>query len=130
MQHYYKQFLREKLRAAQAPQWNPTRNFKYKKPGAPANDVILPPLLRHADASLLNPASNLLALAVAQPSLLNDASAEEIWLHAPMPAGWQLQLHQLVTELHIQHPNLDAAMLWQTIIDELPVDSQATSPAR
>ena len=138
VQHYYKQFAREKLREAQTSHY-PSRSsgegrkasFKNKRwlpasAGAsqPGVNVALPPLLRTADASLLNPASNLIALVVAMPSLLNDAAAEEVWLAAPMPAVWQQKLHQLITEMHIDNPSLTAAHLWQTVSEELPEESR------
>jgi DNA primase len=138
VQHYYKQFARDKLREEQQSQYrhsreggNPARGaqFKNKKSWMPAsggttNHVMLPPMPRTADASLLNPASNLVALIIAQPALLNDAAAEEFWLGVPMPALWQQQLHQLITELHIENPALDSAQLWQAITDELPTASR------
>ncbi len=136
VQHYYKQFVRDKLREAGAPppyakreNWNPASKNKKWSPASPGGmkggDVQLPPLLRTADASLLNPASSLIALVVAQPSLLNESAAEEIWLAAPMPAHWQQQLHRLITEIHIENPSLDTVLLWQTIGEELPAEAQA-----
>lgn len=120
VQHYYKQFVREQLRAFSAPKF--TRGGKPEKRDFTTNHKpnlpSLPPPIRSADASLLAPASKLMALVIAQPSLLNDAAAEEFWLHAPMPAPWQQQLHQLMTELHIGNPELTAEQLWQALEEE------------
>lgn len=127
VQHYYKQFVREKLRELQQPAPRAEtgrKKGKWEPKQAKGANVVLPPLLRTADASLLAPASNLIALVVAQPSLLNDSAAEEMWLAAPMPAPWQQQLHQLITELHIENPALDTALLWQAIAEELPAESR------
>jgi hypothetical protein len=74
---------------------------------------------------LLAPASNLLALVIAQPSLLSDAGAEENWLMAPMPAAWQQQAHQAITVMHIHTPDLTAEELWHTLTEELPPESIA-----
>lgn len=128
VQHYYKQFLRDKLREAQAPQ---LRQWQSNKPraqaannnnlrGAVTHTVPVPPIMRSADATLLAPAANLIALVMAQPSMLLDASAEEIWLHAPMPADWQKLAQQRITELHIDAPELAEGELWHTLNEELP----------
>lgn len=85
----------------------------------------LPPLARTADTSLLTPASNLMALVIASPSLLLDSAAEEFWLHAPMPAAWQQQMHHLITELHIESPSLTSEALWQNLREESPQESIA-----
>ena len=127
VQHYYKQFLRDKLREAQqvAP-----RVFKpfvkggqaQTHHGATTNHVPLPPIMRNADATLLAPAANLVALVAAQPRLLLDAAAEETWLHAPMPAAWQQLAHRRMTELHIESPDLAEEEVWHTLQEELPAD--------
>lgn len=124
VQHYYKQYVRDKLRALEQPQNNKKFFKKFDKNGkpSPTGSVALPPILRMADQSLLAPAASLIALVIAHPPLLNDAAAEEIWLHAPLPAAWQHQTHQLITELHIESPGLDAATLWRSITEELPAD--------
>lgn len=132
VQHYYKQYVREKLREAQAPQaprggrngqgWQPRGG---KPHNAPDVQVPLPPIMRHADATLLAPASNLLALVVAQPRMLLDAAVEEIWLHAPMPAAWQQEAHRAITALHIDSPALGEGELWQTMGEELPAETLA-----
>jgi DNA primase len=133
VQHYYRQFVRERLRAMQSSSyarhsggsWNPSA--KGKKKWIPNSAVMtgyhgqlptLPPPIRSADASLLAPASKLMALVIAHPLALNDSASEEFWLHAPMPAPWQHELHQLITELHISNPELTAEQLWQTIEEE------------
>ena len=132
VQHYYKQFMREQLQQYQSSSLRTPgkQSTFYNKNGSPrantfavTNNIVLPPLLRSADASLLNPASSLIALVVAHPPLLQDAAAEEVWLAAPMPAPWQQRLHQLITEMHIANPSLDSALLWQTIGEELPKES-------
>jgi DNA primase len=130
VQHYYKQYVRDRLREVQQANYQ-KRPFQPQqrgafKPGARTNnyhDMPLPPIARTADTSLLAPASNLLALAIAAPSLLQNSSAEEIWLHAPMPAQWQQVMHHLITELHIDSPQLTSEGLWQTLREESPVES-------
>lgn len=122
VQHYYKQYVRERLREMQQPKFVPYKKGE-KRPVGPVNN-ILPPPLRTADASMLAPASNMLALVIAHPALLNDGAAEECWLHAPMQAPWQQQLHQLVTELHIATPELGSEQLWQTVQEEAPVEAR------
>ena len=67
---------------------------------------------------MLLPASNLIALVVACPSVLADASAEEFWLHAPMQAGWQQEIHHLITEHHIDNEALTAEGLWESLREE------------
>ncbi len=135
VQHYYKQHVREQLQAMQQASYTKGRqsgNWRAgdgKKKWNPANAGMadgfmpLPPIARTADTSLLAPASNLLALVVACPSLLAHAAAEEFWLHAPMPASWQQQMHHLITELHIDSPALTSGPLWQTLIEESPKES-------
>ncbi len=144
VQHYYKQHVREQLQAMQQAAYqknrhsreggNPSRGsqnnsfFNKGKNWIPAfagmtGGGVLPPIARTADTSMLAPASNLLALVVACPSLLAHAAAEEFWLHAPMPAPWQQQMHHLITELHIESPSLTSGPLWQTIVEESPKES-------
>ncbi len=135
VQHYYKQHVREQLQAMQQASFNKGRqtgNWQAggaKKKWSPTTNqggmMPLPPIARTADTSLLAPASNLLALVVACPSLLAHSAAEEFWLHAPMPASWQQQMHHLITELHIESPTLTSAPLWQTILEESPKESCA-----
>ncbi len=127
VQHYYKQFVRDKLREAQQPAARVFKPFvKGQQPqahhGATTNHVPLPPIMRNADATLLAPAANLLALVAAQPRLLLDAAAEETWLHAPMPAAWQQLAHRRMTELHIESPELADEEVWHTLQEELPAE--------
>lgn len=129
VQHYYKQHVRDRLRAMQQAAYQqrpPLARGGFRPGGAartPYAETPLPPLARTADTSLLAPAGNLLALVVACPALLLDAAAEECWLHAPMPAGWQQQMHHLITELHIESPDLTSERLWETLREEAPVES-------
>jgi DNA primase len=130
VQHYYKEYVREKLRAAQQPKFTPFQRgqkLAFQKEQGPRAAVMhtvpVPPIMRNADATLLAPASNLLALVVAQPALLMDAAAEETWLHAPMPASWQQQAHQRITELHIDTPAMGVDEMWHALQEELPADS-------
>jgi len=146
VQHYYKHHVREQLQAIQQaayqqrlsprarPGVQPFNAFGARgwagsrdKPGMTSQGgfMPLPPIARTADTSLLAPASNLLALVVACPSLLAHSAAEEFWLHAPMPASWQQQMHHLITELHIESPTLTSVPLWQTIVEESPKESCA-----
>ena len=130
VQHYYKQYVRERLRDVQqtAYQKRPQRERGSFKPGGtrPAYaEMPLPPIARTADTSLLAPASNLIALVIASPSMLMASAAEEFWLHAPMPAPWQQQVHHLITELHIESPTLTSELVWQTLREELPAESYA-----
>ena len=133
VQHYYKQYMRDKLREAQASSFqkgrgNWTPNAKNQKgwkagQGQSYTPEPLPPIVRTSDTSLFIPATNLIALVIACPTLLNEASAEEFWLHAPMPERWQQQLHHLITELHIESPSLVAAELFETVKEEAPAES-------
>ena len=140
VQHYYKQHVRDRLREVQQASfqkgraggnWNPAEKKKWNPAGSGANNhytntsVPLPPIARNADTSLLTPANNLMALVIACPSLLMDGTAEEFWLHAPMPAPWQQQMHHLITELHIASPELNSPLLWQTLGEEAPKESLA-----
>ncbi len=148
VQHYYKQYMRERLREMQQAQYQKSAQYQkgrhsreggnrehyanaVRRPAIPAFAGMtssfgpLPPIARTADTSLLAPASNLLALAIAAPSLLQNSSAEEIWLHAPMPAAWQQTMHHLITELHIESPLLTSEGLWQTLREESPAESFA-----
>ena len=130
VQHHYKQYVRERLREMQQAQFQKGRSTgggKKFTPNAEAGRVVtLPPIARTADTSLLAPASNLIALVVACPSLLADGAAEEFWLHAPMQVPWQQQVHHLMTELHIGTPELTSESLWQMLQEEAPTDSLAT----
>jgi DNA primase len=130
VQHYYKQHMRDQLRAQSAQRYErPQGRFEkgaFKKAtGGTAPYEMLPPIARTADTSMLAPASNLMALVIASPSILLNAAAEEFWLHAPMPAPWQQQMHHLITELHIESPSLTSAGLWQTVSEESPKESCA-----
>ena len=138
VQHYYKQYAREKLREMQyasslrvqrsnPPAYGrkPFQNDGSPRAGALAmTEHIVPPPIRTADASLMAPASKLMALVVAHPALLEDGAAEEMWLHAPMQASWQQQTHQLLTELHIHSPDLTADQLWQAVQEEAPPEAK------
>ncbi len=123
VQHYYKQFVRDKLRESQQPKF--VKGDWKKNKNAPTSSVSPPPLGRMNDTSLLAPATNLLGLVIAWPPLLEDASAEEFWLHAPMPASWQQKLHHLITELHIESPQLASADLMQALNEEASAESLA-----
>ena len=146
VQHYYKQHVREQLQAMQQVAYqqrlSPRARPGVQPPNAfgargwagyrdkagmtlQGNFMPLPPIARTADTSLLAPASNLLALVVACPSLLVHSAAEEFWLPAPMPAPWQQQMHHLITELHIESPALTSGPLWQTLVEESPKESCA-----
>ncbi len=93
--------------------------------GATTNTVPLPPIMRNADTTMLAPASNLIALVLAQPTLLLDAAAEETWLHAPMPAAWQQLAHRRITEIHIDAPALADGEMWHALNEELPAATMA-----
>jgi DNA primase catalytic core len=130
VQHYYKQYVREKLRESQQPKFTPYQKKPYVKGGqqqdsmrgAVMHAVPVPPIMRNADMTLLAPAANLIALVVAQPTLLLESSAEETWLHAPMPAAWQQLAHRRITELHIEAPESEDGEFWHTLNEELPAD--------
>ncbi len=128
VQHYYKQYMRDRLHAMGQVRYE-KGSFKGKrdfKNNAPTSTVVPPPLARSSDGSLLVPATNLLALVMAHPALLMDAGAEEFWLHAPMPAPWQQELHNRITELHIDSPEpRQAAELMQLVAEEAPKDALA-----
>lgn len=126
VQHYYKQFVRDKLRDSQQPQraaWQPFKRREEPGKAATTTQVPLPPIMRSADATLLAPAANMLALVAAQPRLLLDAAAEETWLHAPMPAAWQQLAHQRITEIHIDAPDLGDEEWWHSVQEELPAEA-------
>lgn len=129
VQHYYKQHMQDQLRAVQRakryerPQGKFEKGDFKNKNAALVSTVPLPPLARACDTSLLLPATNLMALVIASPSILIDSAAEEFWLHVPMPAPWQQLLHHLITELHIASPELTSAGLWQTLREESPAES-------
>jgi len=131
VQHYYKQFLRDKLREVQQPKFVPQAQFKKNQQnaqanrGATTNTVPLPPMMRSADMTLLAPAANMIALVMAQPTLLLDAAAEETWLHAPMPAAWQQLAHRRITEIHIDAPDLNDGEIWRALEEELSADTIA-----
>jgi DNA primase len=128
VQHYYKQYMRDRLHAMGQVRYE-KGSFKGKrdfKNNAPTSTVVPPPLARSSDGSLLVPATNLLALVMAHPALLMDAGAEEFWLHAPMPAPWQQELHNRITEMHIDSPEpRQAAELMQLMTEEAPKESLA-----
>lgn len=129
VQHYYKQFVRDKLRETAQPKFVPQGQWKKPQPnnnrGATTNTVPLPPIMRTADATMLAPASNLIALVLAQPTMLLDAAAEETWLHAPMPAAWQQLAHRRITEIHIDAPELADGEMWHALNEELPAATMA-----
>lgn len=133
VQHYYKQFVKERLREAQqvlytkqrAEQgsWNKAAGGKGKwNPGTKADRAEPPPPLRPTDGSLRAPAANLIALTIAHPALLADAAAEEFWLHAPMPSAALQLLHHRITELYIESPELTSEQLWHALQEELPAE--------
>ncbi len=129
VQHYYKQYMRDRLREAGQVRYD-KNNFKgkkdYKNDASARSVVVPPPLARMADTSLITPATNLMALVLAWPPLLMDSAAEEFWLHAPMPAPWQQQLHHLMTEMHIESQQLKSSDLYQMLAEEAPQESLAT----
>lgn len=138
VQHYYKEHVRGLLAAARQAQYASSRarggnarsefGASARRPRHEAGmtaSITIPPLARNADTNMLAPATNLMALVVASPSLLATGQAEEFWLHAPMPAPWQQQLHHLITELHIDSPELTCASLWQAVREESPAETVA-----
>ena len=134
VQHYYKQFMRDKLREAQTANYQKRPwTGKKGKLGWNQNGQLrnmgtepLPPLARASDTNLVTPASNLLALVAACPHLLNDSVAEEFWLHAPMPESWQQQLHHFITELHIESPRLIAEEMMMLLTEEASNEAMRT----
>lgn len=127
VQHYYKQFLRDRLRELQQPvrrAFVPGGKFQKQNPHeaqpAVTHQVPVPPIARTADATLLAPAGNLIALVMAQPGLLREGLVEDIWLNAPMPAEWQRIAQRRITELHIDSPDLPEEEIWHTLQEELP----------
>lgn len=132
VQHYYKQFMRDKLREVVSSRGQGSGRGNYtsfqqrgfKKDGSPRagalamTEFLIPPPVRLADTNLQLPATNLIALVMAWPQVLADGAAEEFWLCAPMPADWQQQLHHLITELHIDTPELSAEALTRALAEE------------
>jgi DNA primase len=132
VQHYYKQHVKDQLRAAQQATYAKAQSGRasfvpgQKRRFVPATHAVaVPPIARTADTSLLIPASNLMALVIACPSLLSSMQAEEFWLHAPMPAPWQQQVHHLISELHIASPQLTSTLVWQSLQEEVAPESLA-----
>jgi DNA primase len=130
VQHYYKQFMRDKLRVAQQPapqsKFVPYQKGKGQKPQG-VNAPPAPFLPRDVESALVLPVAKLVALVVTHPSLLQDANAEEAWLSVPLPSPALTKLHQRITEAHIEHPALSAdglaEMLREDAFDLKPIDA-------
>lgn len=137
VQHYYKEYMRERLREAQQAAYSAARAPRGKggkggyvaKPlhDTTANHALppLPPITRNTDERMRAPATNLLALVLVCPALLQDAGAEEFWLHAPMPLGWQQRLHHAITEQHIDDTDLSSERLQEALREEIPAEEIA-----
>ncbi|MFZ4125787.1 MAG: DNA primase [Rickettsiales bacterium] len=116
VQHYYKQFMRDKLRVQQQPAAQP-KFVPYQK-GKPQQQqpqgVSAPPapfMPRDAEGALVTPVAKLIALVMTHPPLLQDANAEEAWLSVPLPSVPLAKLHGRITEAHIEYPALSAQAL-------------------
>ncbi len=131
VQHYYKQFVRDRLRDLQAPRprefrkgegWKGKASDKFAAKTAVSKDIPAEEAMRQMRRTkeFSEPAAKLLALVMSQPRILLDAMAEEMWLHAPMPEDWQQTVHRRITELHIEAPDLADMEVWHTLLEELP----------
>lgn len=127
VQHYYKQFMRDKLREVQ--QAVPQAAFKpqrFNKPqGAKAPPAPFMP--RDVEGALVQPVAKLIALVVTYPSVLQDGNAEEAWLSVPLPSPQLARMHQRITEAHIEYPALTveglADILREEAIDMKPIQT-------
>ncbi|MFO0110068.1 MAG: DNA primase [Alphaproteobacteria bacterium] len=130
VQHYYKQFMHEKLRehsaASRRLPGSPAsrQNFgrSRDKPGMTTFTPPPPIAPRSTDAALVMPVAKLIALVVTCPDLLQDAHAEEAWLASPLPSGALARLHQRITEAHIEYPALSATGLGAMLEEECRED--------
>lgn len=120
VQHYYKQYMRDKLRVAQQPA--PQAKFTPYQKGKPhVQGVKAPPapfMPRDIEGALIQPVAKLMALVVTYPSLLQDANAEEAWLSVPLPSAPLAHIHQRITEAHIEYPALTVEGLSDILVDE------------
>lgn len=119
VQHYYKQFMRDKLREQQAPvqQQGKFTPQKFNKP----TGVKAPPapfMPRDVEGALVQPVAKLIALVITYPSLLQDGNAEEAWLSIPLPSPALMKLHQCITQAHIEFPYLTVEGLAETLREE------------
>ncbi len=117
VQHYYKQFMREKLRAHAAPRRVPAAHAsrqdfrKFRGNSGMTTGVPTPPpppTPRNVDAAFVMPVAQLVALVITHPDLLSDPHAEEVWLALPLPNASLAKLHRRITEAHIEQPALAA----------------------
>jgi DNA primase len=139
VQHYYKQFMREKLREHAASTRRITSHGSARKTsgnhwnrqeaasGAPAPPPPLAP--RSLDAAFVMPVAQLMALVITCPNLLSDPHAEEAWLALPLPSAALTRLHQCITEAHIEQSALSAEALRAQLEEECPGELATLAPA-
>lgn len=129
VQHYYKQFVKERLREVQSSSsrrmtGSPAARQDFRRSrgerGMTAG-IKHPPapfMPRDAEAGLVTPVAKLIALVVTHPPLLQDANAEEAWLSVPLPSVPLAKLHGRITEAHIEYPALSAQALEEMLREE------------
>lgn len=131
VQHYYKQAMRERLRGWQqqsAPRpaaQKPVRGEWQKAPQAlpqhSAKQMMgMMVVDKETEARLEAPLARMLALVVLEPQLLEDASAEEAWLCAPVTLPLQQKLHRAVSEILFGDPEILPHSLWAQLRDDVP----------
>lgn len=132
VQHYYKQFMRDKLREQQQPAPQQHGKFQSQKFPLKPQGVKAPPapfMPRDIEGALLQPVAKLVALVITYPSLLQDGNAEEAWLSIPLPSAQLMKLHQCITAAHIEFPYLTPEGLAETLREECADDMKAIQTA-
>lgn len=129
VQHYYRNWMRDKLREQQQPKQQqrfvPNQKGNFKQPQQ-THSVSAPPapfMPRDMEGTLIAPVAKLIALVITYPSVLQDANAEEAWLSVPLPTAPLTKLHQRITEAHIEYPALSVEGL-REILDEECAEEQ------
>jgi DNA primase catalytic core len=117
VQHYYRQALREKLRASQA--FVPGK-FN-KKPADVVMHIAVPRPKVPADLEqmLSVPITRVLALVAACPELLEDGSYEDAWMHAPLSIAWHVEAHRAMSNALLGGPMLKAEDMQAVLRDVL-----------
>jgi DNA primase len=97
VQHHYRQTMRERLREAASLSLQTAGKKAFSKVAVEAKLPDLPPPTRDTAQALRGPVEKLLALALADPSLIQEGSAQESWLLAPASEGAHDAIHQAIT---------------------------------
>jgi DNA primase len=131
VQHYYKQAMRERLRgwqqqSAPRPAGQKAARGEWQKaphtlPQHSAKQMMgMIVVDKETEARLEAPLARMLALVVLEPQLLEDASAEEAWLCAPVTLPHQQKLHRAVSEALFADPEILVHNLWSQLRDDVP----------